>query len=80
MADSVAVPRTPRREEVAFSVRLRPEVAEAVRANAAVARRSVAKELELYVEEGLERRRRRSGDPAALPRVAEDAEPYRPGG
>jgi len=75
MADSAAMPRTPRRDEVAFSIRVRPEVAEAVRANAAVARRSINREIELYIEEALERRRRARGSP----RVAEDGEPYRPG-
>jgi hypothetical protein len=52
------VPRTPRRDEVAFSIRVRPEVAAAVRANAAAARRSLNREIELYIEEALERRRR----------------------
>jgi hypothetical protein len=43
---------------VAFSIRVRPEVAAAVRANAAAARRSLNREIELYIEEALERRRR----------------------
>jgi hypothetical protein len=56
------VPRTPRRDEVAFSIRVRPEVAAAVRANAAAARRSLNREIELYIEEALERRRRERED------------------
>jgi hypothetical protein len=71
------VPRTPRREEVAFSIRVRPEVAEEVRANAAAARRSLNREIELYVEEALARRRRdRAARPVREdPRAAEDEPP-----
>jgi hypothetical protein len=58
MANSGVVPRTPRRVDTPFTLRLVPELAAEVRANAAAARRSIAKELELYVEEALERRRR----------------------
>ena len=45
---------------MAFSIRVRPEVAEEVRANAAAARRSLNREIELYVEEALARRRDRA--------------------
>jgi hypothetical protein len=57
--------RRGRRDELAFSVRVRPEIAEKVRRNAAAARRSINRELELYVEEAVERREReqeRRGD------------------
>ena len=72
-------PKAPRRAEHATSIRVRPEVAEEVRANAAAARRSLNREIELYVEEALARRRRgraaravREGPGAAAGR-AEDA-------
>jgi predicted HicB family RNase H-like nuclease len=58
MADSGPMPKTPRRTEVSMSIRVRPDVAEEVRANAAAARRSLNREVELYIEEALERRRR----------------------
>lgn len=59
MAHSAAeMPRTPRRTEVSMSIRVRPEIAEEVRANADANRRSINREVELYIEEALERRRR----------------------
>jgi hypothetical protein len=57
MADYGLVPKTPKRPEVAFSVRVRPEVAVALREQAAANRRSINREIELYIDEALERRR-----------------------
>jgi predicted HicB family RNase H-like nuclease len=65
MAHSAAeMPKTPRRTEVSMSIRVRPEIAEEVRANAAAARRSINREVELYIEEALERRRQGQRPPA----------------
>ena len=61
VANSGAMPKTPRREEVHFSIRVRPEVARAIREAATLARRSFNREIELLIEEGLEARSRRTG-------------------
>lgn len=64
-----------------MSIRVPPDVAAEVRANAAAARRSLNREVELYIEEALERRRRQRGPRYDYPRVAEgEGPPYRPGG
>ena len=67
---------------MAFSIRVRPEVAEEVRANAAAARRSLNREIELYVEEALERRRRERAarEVREGPRAAEERTQYDPKG
>ena len=60
-----------------MSIRVPPDVAEEVRTNAAASRRSINREVELYIEEALARRRQQR----AYPRVAEgQGVPYRPHG
>jgi hypothetical protein len=67
-----------------MSIRVPPDVAAEVKANAAAARRSINREVELYVEEALERRRQQREYPhATLPttRVAEgEPPPYQASG
>lgn len=64
MADSPAMPKTPRRDEVHFSIRVLPEVAEVIRAMAAAGRRSFNREIELLIDEAIEARRREGQPPA----------------
>ena len=65
-----------------ISLRVTPEVYEAIKAVAAAEKRSVNRQLELMIEDWLRRR----GEAAAprevreLPRVAEDGPGYDPGG
>jgi hypothetical protein len=64
MADSGAMPKVPRRPEVHFSIRVRPEVAQAIREAAEAGRRSLNREIELLIDEALEQRRRQDEPPA----------------
>jgi hypothetical protein len=59
MAHSAVMPRGPRRTEVQLSLRVTPEMYEAIKAVAAAERRSINRQLELMIEEWLRRRRLR---------------------
>jgi hypothetical protein len=79
------MPRTPRRVEVQISLRVTPEVYEAIKAVAAAEKRSVNRQLELMIEDWLRRRGglegpRDSREVRELPRVAEDGPGYDPRG
>ena len=78
MADSAPMPRTPRRTEIRLSIRVTPEVYEALRGEVEQSRRSLNREVEVLIDEALAARRwaRRA---QGLPRVAEGhGPPYRP--
>ena len=58
MAQCAEMPRTPRREEVAVSIRVKPEVYEAIKAGAAEGRRSINRQIELLIDLALEQQAR----------------------
>jgi hypothetical protein len=77
------MPRTPRRVEVQISLRVTPEIYEAIKAVAAAEKRSINRQLELMIEDWLQRRERQAGrSPGESPttRVADEGEPSRPHG
>ena len=56
------MPRTPRRVEERFALRLTPDLARSVREIAAAERRSVNKQLEVWIEAAVRRWRREHPD------------------
>lgn len=72
VAHSGEMPRTPRREEVPISIRVKPEVYDAIKAGAAEGRRSINRHVELLIDEALEARRRRQEGEGDTP-AADDA-------